>query len=57
MGMRINTARHDILAAGVDGLRALRRIETLSYGLDFPAATQHIGAERPVGCNHCAAFD
>ena len=45
MRMRIDSAWHDILAAGVDDLRALRRIETLSYSLNFPAATQHIGAE------------
>ena len=57
MGMRVDSARHDILAAGVDDLRALRRIETLSYSLNFPAVTQHVGAKRLLRSNNSSTFD
>ena len=55
--MRIDAARHDIGAAGVDDLRSGRRIEFLADGDDPLALDEHIGPAAEVGVHDGSAAD
>ena len=58
MGMRVDPARHDEAAVGVDGLGACRGLEVGADGGD-PAVVpdQHVGARLAVGVDDGAALD
>ena len=57
MGVRIDAARHDVAAAGLDGLGARRRFQVLADGGDPVAVQKHVGAEAAVGVHDGSAPD
>ena len=57
VGVRVDAARHDVLAAGVDDGGAPRRIEPFAHGGDQAVAAQHVRPQRPVRVDDGAALD
>gem|GEM_PF-6093034 len=57
MGMRVDTAGHDVLAAGIDDLGAGGNVELLADLLDFTVGAINVGADALFGSYHCAAFN
>jgi hypothetical protein len=55
--VRIDPARHHVLAARIDDLRAGRRFQAGADRHHLVAIGQHIGAESPVRVHHGAATD
>ncbi len=53
--VRIDPARYHVLAAGVDHLGRMRRVQVLADGDDLVAVAQHIGPERAVRVDDGAA--
>ncbi len=57
MGVRIDAARHDIAAAGIDHLGAVRRFEIFADGDDRTVVDENIGAARMIVVHDGAAAD
>jgi hypothetical protein len=55
--VRIDAARHDVLAAGVDDGCARRRVQAFAHCGDQTVLAQHVGTQRLVGVDDGAAFD
>ncbi len=55
--VRIDAARHHVLAAGVDDAGARRRFQAFAHGGNQAILAQHVGAKRLVGVDDGAAFD
>jgi hypothetical protein len=57
MGVRIDAARQDVTAAGVDNLGTRWHVQILSDGGDDAVTDQDVGALRMIVINDCAAPD
>ena len=56
MGVRVDAAGHDVLAAGIDDLGAFGRIEITPDCDDLATVAKYIRAVGPVGVDDRAAF-
>ena len=57
MGMRVDSARHDILTAGVDYFCTLMPSQVRSDFLDLAVGAEHIGTKRLLRSNNSSTFD
>ena len=57
MRVRVDAARHYILAARIDDLCTTRRIQICANLLNFSIRTQYVCAPGPFGCYNSPAFN
>jgi hypothetical protein len=55
--MWIDTARHHVLAARIDNLRAFRRVEALAYRCDDTVLAKYVLPNGSFGIDNSAALD
>jgi hypothetical protein len=57
MRVRVDAARHYILAAGIDDLCTSRRIQVCANLLNLSIRAQYVCAPGPFGCYNGSALD